>query len=706
MQTQRNSAFLLPLFEPDEKGGVNKIQGYFDYKGRYFSGIANLDALHYLETELQHTIERVIVFQRLPDDAICSTKSFDEFRAAIKILADFFDTSPPFNPATPKSGKTKANAESEVGGRAIVGIIDEGIAFANERFRKSACETRVEYFWMQDGACRCNEQKNSQNLFLEYGREFTKLEIDQLLKKHTSDGKLDEDYFYADIGLLDFNRSGHKAAAFRASHGTHIADIACGFDPGASLIEGTNDDTFPIFCVQLPTRTVADTSGLGLEKYMVDGVQYILDQAKKWAEEKDIPRPPVIINFSSNVFAGPHDGTLYIERAVKGLLNEYSTEIKGYSAPAKFVVPSGNNFLLDTHAKVTLPPNESSNDGKGSVLNWQVQPDDKTFSFMEIWLPNGANGDISIELTPPFGETSLELSSKTSDKPIKWVPNQKDILCKAYYEEFLHTDSEMDTNSFRRSSRGRFVIIIAPTAPTDNPVPLAPAGRWEVKLINKSSASQTVHAWIQWDDRPITYPITGRQSYFVDENHKQFDFDTGRMIEEDVDDSVIKRFGTINALATCDEFITVGGFMFNDFSNAYYSAAGDCESEPPIPYPDVSAVTDDSYVHGGILGAGSKTGSVVALNGTSVAAPQVARFIASVYADDPMADIEQILHDLARANENHIDAVLDQDHPHNGDERHNHPNPQRPETTKNRIGDGRLASIYPMSARLSQSLRR
>ena len=32
-----------------------------------------------------------------------------------------------------------------------MGIIDEGIAFVNQRFRSGPCNSRVEYAWIQDG---------------------------------------------------------------------------------------------------------------------------------------------------------------------------------------------------------------------------------------------------------------------------------------------------------------------------------------------------------------------------------------------------------------------------------------------------------------------------------------------------------------------------------------------------------------------------
>ncbi len=37
-------------------------------------------------------------------------------------------------------------------GPVIVGVIDDGIAFGHERFRKSGGTTRVEFVWIQDGA--------------------------------------------------------------------------------------------------------------------------------------------------------------------------------------------------------------------------------------------------------------------------------------------------------------------------------------------------------------------------------------------------------------------------------------------------------------------------------------------------------------------------------------------------------------------------
>ena len=57
---------------------------------------------------------------------------------------------------------------------------------------------------------------------------------------------LQEDLVYRAAGLLDYTRPDHKAAAWRVTHGTHVMDAACGYDPSDNRLDR------PIACVQLP----------------------------------------------------------------------------------------------------------------------------------------------------------------------------------------------------------------------------------------------------------------------------------------------------------------------------------------------------------------------------------------------------------------------------------------------------------------------
>ena len=128
----------------------------------------------------------------------------------------------------------------------------------------------MEYAWIQDGRARGK---------VPYGLELTKAEIDASLGECMSGEQVDEDLFYSKTGVVDFGQSAHKAAARRAGHGTHVMDLACGYDEGSSPTS-KGKDLRPIVCVKLPTVTVADTSGLGLEYYVLDGIDYILGRAQ------------------------------------------------------------------------------------------------------------------------------------------------------------------------------------------------------------------------------------------------------------------------------------------------------------------------------------------------------------------------------------------------------------------------------------------
>ncbi len=506
--------------------------------------------------------------------------------------------------------------EPHDGSPVVMGIIDEGIAFANQRFRNGPDKSRVEYAWIQDGRARGD---------VAYGLELTKADIDESLGKCVSEGQVDEDLFYSITGVVDFGQAAHKATAKRAGHGTHVMDLACGFEEG-SLLTGEGDAgregkvQRPIVCVKLPTVTVAETSGIGLEYYVLDGVDYILRRARDIARRLKCNELPVVINFSSGILAGPRDGTQPIELAIDDRIRRRRTKM----APTDVVLPSGNSRLSRLHARISLAPSGQDEDSK--ELQFRVLPDDRTCSYLEIWLPArdkawSEDGWMDLTLKPPGGETSEALVAGTGKHAIEWAPHG-DVLCKIYYEFVGHP-----------TMRGRYVIALLPTALPDSAQQLAPFGTWTIAVRNRMNAPiRDVQASIQWDDRPLGYPQNGRQSYFIDDRYRRFE-ESGREVDVD-NESFIKREGSINAIATGSETIVVAGCVRNEGRVVRYSSggptarAGGAAIADARRGPDTSAWSDRSYVHQGILAAGTRSGSVMAMNGTSVAAPQIAREIA------------------------------------------------------------------------------
>lgn len=499
--------------------------------------------------------------------------------------------------------------------KVVVGIIDDGIAFAHERFRNGD-KSRIEYFWLQDGVRRPGGN-------VAYGREFANSEINDLLTDYTRAGTVNEDGLYLRAGLFDFRRRGHKAATWRASHGTHVMDLACGLDQGDPMLE-----KMPVVCVQLPARATANTSGTDLTTYAIDAFLYIRDRVDEMGQREGKPLP-LVVNFSYGIISGPHDGTSKLEWFIDRLIAEREL-VRG--VPFAVVLPSGNSHLLRCHAELSFPAqpdpgvDPAEHDPSVARLHWRVLPDDKTPSFLDIWMPPRRAGDggdrVTVTVTPPGGAETDPPLGDSRNAAVKWRPNGR-TLCSLQHYAFPAP-----------TRRSRFRVTLRPTALGERSTPTAPAGTWTVTLRNIGlRRDEVVHAWVQRDESLYGYPRRGRQSHFEHPRYERFEVPSGREKEADDADCPVKRAGLISAIATGSKPVVVGGFIRNEGPAAKYSAGG--PTTPPAGAgganrdgPNAMAVSEQSRVHSGILAAGSRSGSVVAMNGTSVAAPQIAHWIA------------------------------------------------------------------------------
>ncbi|MBF9194943.1 hypothetical protein [Microvirga terrestris] len=492
----------------------------------------------------------------------------------------------------------------------IIGIIDDGIPFAHERFRKIDGTTRIESVWVQYGS--------SSNLPIGFdnGFEIPKVDIDNYLLTCRQGDFIDEDEIYRRAGIADFTLEGRKTLAWHASHGAHVMDLACGWDPNEA-------PDWRIICVQLPTAITADSSGASLAPYAVKALEYIRDRAQAIAGKGQTL--PVVINFSYGLLAGPHDGTHVIELAFDRILREHNTTPG--KKPMRVVIPSGNSHLARAHASVSFQAK-----GDQAVLPLRVLPDDLTPSFVEIWLPPATAVGNRVELTiaTPQGDVSPPLEE--NDSSILQYEVAGKVLCEARYHFFSAP-----------TARGMFLISLQPTiriesenspVPTD---PVVPAGLWKLTLNNLGLLpKECVEAWVQRDDAPVGYPRRGRQSYFDVPSYEIYGHD-GRPLEEDDPACPVKRAGSINAIATGKNTIVMGGLLRTELRPPAYSAGGAITTpagaaRPHRCGPDALTVSDDSIVQSGVLAAGTRSGSVVAMNGTSVAAPHITRWIAGELA--------------------------------------------------------------------------
>lgn len=488
----------------------------------------------------------------------------------------------------------------------VTAIIDDGFAFAHERFRRQNGSTRIEFFWDQD-------ERWGPGGDPEYGRELDNAGINALMANATYGGTVDEDEVYRVAGHSNYSHVGHKAVNLRTAHGTHVMDLAYGFQP-AQAPTGR-----PIICVQLPAQTTADTSGRRLDPPLLDGLRYILERADQLGGGTT---PRVVVNLSYGVIA-PSEHTELILAAIDQLIRQRPV-------PLAVVLPSGNSHLARCHARFSL-----ANIGDQQAMEWRVPPDDFTDSFLELWLPSAPPGvpypfRVRVQVTTPTGDSQW---INWGDTPWVWSDGG-DVLCQVVYHDAVAT-----------WNRDRISIQLAPTSTHDAARPVAPSGLWRI-LVENLGPAVDIAAWIQRDDTPYGYPRRGRQSRFEDPAYVRYHPISGREVEVDNAASYVKRDGSMNRLATGPRTIVMGGFRRSDRIVAKYSAGGSNVPPPGVlppmgvlpPHrngPDAVAVTDDSPACHGVLAAGSRSGSVVAMRGTSMAAPHAARWVANRMAAGP-----------------------------------------------------------------------
>jgi hypothetical protein len=453
-------------------------------------------------------------------------------------------------PRTPTPADTRAlNLVVEQTGQnqsVVVGLIDDGCGFAHPSVCDTMGITRVLYLWDQDRRLRDTRQPGLVSLF-GYGREWQPPELARA-SLHAADNS-DEAIAYERAGYVPvetgpddvgttLDRGGYRlppGVMRKSSHGMGAMNLAAGnpaplrnqrasASPGLPVTTPDCAGTAPIIFVQLPTKTILDTSGGSIGVHVLDGVHYLIDRADSippdWASlprtaaaeaERKYSDNFLVINISYGSVAGPHDGTSMLEQALREILNlRLNTWI---------VVAAGNAARSRTHARLRLRP------GQTGTLRWSVGPDNHHETFLEIWLPDRDEAnqplddrdwrDVVVSVSAPGGAPVCEvrlgqavwLSQRNETDNVDHPPQPRAQPSAAviYARRVVH------------GNRGTMVLVAAgPTRPPmlgeerSRRAP-APHGDWviEVTWMNPAAEESTlretrpamrVHAWTERSD--------------------------------------------------------------------------------------------------------------------------------------------------------------------------------------------------------------
>ena len=188
-------------------------------------------------------------------------------------------------------------------------------------------------------------------------------------------------------------------------------------------------------------------------------------------------------------------------------------------------------------------------------------------------------------------------------------------------------------------NRTLVTLFASPTAAdpwVDPPYRIVPSGRWSVTIKNISPMPLDIEAWIKRSDTPGARRAKGRQSYFDDPRYRRFD-DNTRPTEFDdpATTSYVKRQGTLSGIATGTRTFVIGAYQRQATPCTWMPAIYSSQASVIMRAPNWLAPGDDSTACPGTLSAGPRNGTRIAMRGTSVAAPQAARYYANQAGKPP-----------------------------------------------------------------------
>lgn len=556
----------------------------------------------------------------------------------------------------------------------IMGVIDDGIAFANARFLRPGpsdqFQTRMAAFWNQDATC--GNTRPTQGYTLPFGHDWTQDEINAGLFTYPDGPHPDPAFAYRQSQMS-------RAVAGLVQHGTHVMDLAAGYDAhdttANTLGEVPADMALrrPIVAVQLAQLATQNASGAFMVPFVTHAIEYILDRAIRLQPETG-DRVPLVLNFSYGIYAGAMGGTgaleEWIDAAVTAMWHDHSI-------PVWVVLPAGNSHMDRTHGEQQVDATRPAQ--HTPPLTVRHQPENKAPTVVEVWWPerttslgtyglegvkgvkNGLNAQerrrivdhlatipspLRLELRPPGARDWIALPSDAVNffHGVPLVDGARTVAM-SYHEALLSFDRK-DV-----SARLKLTLVLAPSAfeqaidtlDFTQAETTLPAGDWELRLWNvDAEAPETVSVRCQRNDTPLGFRPFGRQSRLEDATYRATRPD-GRADETDDHSTWVFRRGTTNAISTGAATTRVGsvrvsGLDRRDVATNRIETGGasvfSSASDPANPHDgvDIAAASEVSAALPGVLAAASHSGARVRLSGTSAAAPQVARWIALTLA--------------------------------------------------------------------------
>ena len=534
-------------------------------------------------------------------------------------------TMPDQNPAPPQPPKADKPRPTQLApaetAEVVMGIIDDGCPFAHPDLLDPAGRTRLALIWLQTTYGETKPPWMAPIGFQD-GRVLERSAMTVFMEQSQPGGSLDETLCYQAAFATEESASGlkpNRALLSRESHGGSVLAVAAGHPPnlrGMRLPYELSDDLYgepgdaasccPLIFVNLPQEQVEISSGRWMPVNALDALRFILREARDRYTRAGAARVPVVVNLSYGSTAGSHSGGAMFECAMDELLNA--------DEHLAITLAAGNSRDAESHAQLDVPARRSAS------LGLFVPTSTPFDTFVEFWLPPKAElSTIEVSVTTPEGLVMVVSGSQ-----------RESVLA----EPFTSTDAEdrarkrtaalfLFPRVVQAVDRTMATLVVCGTVHSVRRDTLATAGPWRITVKNGGKSALKVQCWVERDEVGGRHAQAAR--FFSVEGEKR-DFER-----------VIRTTNTLSNLATGAHAFQVGGYRgaAADGPMADYSGA------PPEAWKDqhkkrrylpFAAKADASKSHPGVRVPSNRGNVSRRMNGTSVAAPQAARYVANQMA--------------------------------------------------------------------------
>lgn len=524
---------------------------------------------------------------------------------------------PPLPPAG-KAPNAIAGSIQRAPPRLVLGVLEDGCPFGHAALLSGTHATRVAALW--DQSTRGSDGRDAPDDY-GYGTHRTQAQLDALLREHVDGGAVDEESLYADPRALQERLQGYGSHA--ASVVTLLAGRRDGLPTRPAGMPGAADaaSRAPLVAVQFPIEQINVAGARWLVVRALDGLRYLCRSAADLVP-RGTPPPPLVINVSYGSIIGAHDGTALLETAMDELVGAYGE--------LGIVLAAGNSHGTKRDPETELERRASGCHATGELprggdtcFGFYVPPDKSIESYLELWFEDPgrradeaqflAPDEVEIEVQPPVGRPLA----------IRHLPGMA-------FDDALPENTTAGLIGFPRVAQSRLrsmaLLVVAATQISSTRVEVA-SGLWTVRVGNRSQRALRVQAWVERDLVPRTSRSSqaARLIALPDPAPGAAELTDSNTINNIATGSLVFRAGALmgvgedpDGMSPCTRELAPSPYT----SAARESSAG----------PELSAVADDDRVNAGTRVSGNTSACVLRMNGTSVAAPQAARWLADELA--------------------------------------------------------------------------